>query len=100
MERKNEFFGGASYIKAQKKPSEYSLCDPLPLFRKKFFIEDDIKNAEIYVQSPGFARYFINGREITDDKFISAISDYNAILWYDKYDITAFLKKGEKQKLY
>ena len=91
----NGVFGNAIYIKAEQKPDEYSLFDPLPLFRKRFFVDEDVKTSEICVQSPGFARYFINGTEITDDKFISAISDYSKILWYDKYDVTHLLKKGE-----
>ena len=88
-------FNGAFYVKAQREPSEYSLFDPLPLFRKKFCVDGDVECGEIFVQSPGFARCFINGVEITDDRFISAISDYRKILWYNKYDVTHLLKKGE-----
>jgi len=90
-----EIFKGATYIKAQKSAPEYGICDPLPLFRKKFFVDSDAERAEIYVQAPGFARYFINGTEITEDKFISPISDYNKLLWYNKYDVTKLLRKGE-----
>ena len=88
-------FDGAFYIKAERESNEYSLYDPLPLFRKSFFLDGEIDLSEIFVQSPGFARYFINGVEITDDRFISAISDYRKILWYNKYDVTALLKRGE-----
>lgn len=88
-------FEFASYIKAAEKHSEYTFCDPLPLFRRVFEIDEEVKSAEIFVQSPGFATYYINGEPITDDVFISATSDYKKILWYDSYDVTPLLKKGK-----
>ena len=86
-------FADAKYIKAQEKPSDFSLFDPAPLFRKEFSA-DSAKEAKIFVQSPGFARYFINGTDITEDLFISAISNYQKILWYNEYDVTKLIKPG------
>lgn len=91
----DRMFDGAAYIKAQSTPSEFSLYDPIPFFRREFEIGEEINSAEIAVQSPGFAVYFINGQPITDDIFISATSDYASILWYDVYDVTRLLKKGK-----
>ena len=88
-------FGDARYIKAQKVHSEYTFDDPLPFFRREFEIEGDIENARIFVQSPGFACYYINGKPITEDIFISATSDYKKILWYDEYEVSHLLKKGK-----
>lgn len=91
----SEFYG-AKYIKAANAPSAYSLYDPVPLFRKEFDIDlSRVESAEIVVQSPGFGCYYINGKNITDDVFISAFSDYSKILWYNKYDVTALLKNGK-----
>ena len=87
-------FNNAKYIKAKETPSEFSLYDPAPLFRKEFTLSE-IKEARIFVQSPGFARYYINGKDITDDLFISAVSDYTKILWYNEYDVTHLLQKGQ-----
>ena len=72
-------FYQAKYIKAQETPSEFSLYDPIPLFRREFELTEDIREARIFVQSPGFAEYYINGKRITDDIFISAVSDYGKI---------------------
>ena len=88
-------FYHARYIKAQENPSEYSLYDPIPLFRREFELTDEIQQARIFVQSPGFATYYINGQNITRDIFISAVSDYGKILWYDEYDVTSLLRKGK-----
>jgi len=86
-------FNNAKFIKATEKPSDFSLYDPAPFFRKEFMLER-VENARIYVCSPGFAKYYINGRDITDDLFISAISDYTKILWYNEYDVTSLLREG------
>ena len=88
-------FDGARFIKSDKTASDFSLYDPAPLFRKVVEIDEDIKEAQISVQSPGFAEFYINGKRITDDIFVSAISDYNKILWYNTYDVTSLLKKGK-----
>ena len=88
-------FGNAKYIKSQQSPADFSLYDPLPLFRKEIEINEDIREAYVSVQSPGFAEFYINGKRITDDIFISAISDYNKILWYNTYNAAPFLKKGK-----
>jgi hypothetical protein len=88
-------FFNAKYIKAQEAPSAFSLYDPIPLFRKEFELDSEIEMASIFVQSPGFAEYYINGKRITEDVFISAVSDYGKILWYDEYDVTALLRKGK-----
>lgn len=88
-------FSNAKYIKAAEKPDAFSFYDPIPRFRKEFTIDGPIEKATIFVQSPGFATYYINGRNITEDIFISAISEYHKILWYNQYDVTAFLKEGK-----
>ncbi len=41
-----------------------------------------------------FATYYINGKRITEDIFISAVSNYGKILRYNEYDVTALLKRG------
>lgn len=87
--------GNAKFIKATEKASEYSLYDPLPRFRREIEIAEDVQSAEIVVQSPSFAQFFINGENITEDIFISALSDYRKILWYNTYDVTSLIKKGK-----
>ena len=87
-------FLGARYIKCDKTASKFSFCDPLPFFRRELDIEEDIREARVFIQAPSFARVFINGREITEDKFISPTSDYTKILWYNSYDVSGLLRKG------
>ena len=88
-------FDNAKYIKAREHAADYSLYDPAPLFRKEINIDGNIGKAQIFVQAPGFADFYINGRLVTEDRFISPVSDYRKILWYNIYDVTALLKKGK-----
>lgn len=87
-------FGSACYIKAQPSPSPFSLCDPSPLFRREIEIDEEIRKATLLVQSPCFAEYYINATPVTADRFLSPVSDYRKILWYNVYDVTALLRRG------
>ena len=88
-------FSSAKYIKARAEATAYSEYDPLPIFRRSFCIDSDVNEAKIFVQSPGFAKYYINGQPITEDLFISPTSDYRKILWYNEYEVSKYLNKGE-----
>ena len=88
-------FENAKYIKAREYAADFSLYDPAPLFRKEIIINSTVGKAQISVQAPGFAVFYINGKPITEDLFISPVSDYRKILWYNTYDVTALLKKGK-----
>ena len=88
-------FENARYIKSEESARSFSLHDPIPFFRREFEIDKSaIKEAELFIQAPGFAEVFINGRPMTDDKFISPISDFTKILWYNRYDVGGLLRDG------
>ncbi len=87
-------FCGARYIKATKEAPDFSFYDPAPLFRKSFTLDEEIKEAKLMVQSPGFACFYVNGKEVTEDVFISPFSNYDKLLWYSTYDVTALLQRG------
>lgn len=85
----------AKYIKAREGGGEFSLYDPLPRFRRVFSLTNNFKEAMLLVQSPGFCTLALNGCEVTEDRFISATSNYDQILWYHAYNVTHLLKQGE-----
>lgn len=91
----DKFFGKAQYIKAGRKfDRENSIKEAAPLFRKKFNL-GAFGNAKIYVQGLGIAHFYLNGKRVTEDLFISPVSDYDKILWVNEYDVTSLLKEGE-----
>ena len=65
-----------------------------PMFRRKFTVENT-GEAKLYICGLGYAYCYINGKKISKDLFTAPISDYNKTLWYNVYDVSDFLKKGE-----
>ena len=88
-------FENAKYIKAEDSARSFSLHDPIPFFRREFTVKkSDVRSAELLLQAPGFAEVYVNGKPITDDKFISPISDFTKILWYNSYKVEDLLEDG------
>lgn len=65
-----------------------------PCFRKKFILED-ISNASITVCGLGLYELFLNGKRITRGRLSPYISNLDHTLYYDTYDVTSLLLKGE-----
>ena len=40
---------------------------PAPMFRKSFFVKDDIKSATLYVCGLGLGDYYLNGMPVSDE---------------------------------
>lgn len=66
-----------------------------PLLRKAFTLEELPKQAVISFVALGYGVVYINGVLVTEDKFLSPVSDYMKTLWYTEYDVTNLLQKGE-----
>ena len=65
-----------------------------PRFRKSFILDKPPKKAEILICGLGFYDLFINGKKITKGYLTPYISNPDDILYYDRYDVTAFCCKG------
>lgn len=88
-------FGKAVYIKATERAPDFSLYDPAPRMRRVLTLTEDVHEATLHVQCPSYGAFYINGQSVTEDLFISATSDYSHILWYNSYDVTSLLQKGD-----
>ena len=73
---------------------EYQLKNPAPMFRRRFQAES-WTSAKVSVCALGSGVFWINGNMVTDDLLITASSDYNKTLWFNEYDVSSFLVKGE-----
>lgn len=76
------------------------LCDlnnrvPAPYIRKAFCLDFVPEKAEITICGLGFYELYINGENITKGPLAPYISNTNHICYYDNYDISEKLKKGE-----
>ncbi len=65
-----------------------------PLFRKSFRLEE-AGRGEILICGLGFYDLFVNGRKITKGYLTPYISNPDHLVYFDRYDITPFLRPGE-----
>lgn len=66
-----------------------------PYMRKSFFLSSVPQKAEITVCGLGFYVLWINGENITKGALAPYISNPDQIMYYDRYDVTDKLNKGE-----
>ncbi len=83
------------YVSETYEKSTFEHHVQAPVFRKSFFIEDELKRAEIFICATGFYDLFVNGRKITKGFLAPYISNPDHIVYYDQYDLTEHLKYGE-----
>ena len=84
-----------NFIKANDLMCNYDKHIAAPYLRKKFFLDFVPEKAEITICGLGFYELYINGTDITKGPLAPYISNPDDICYYDNYDITHLLKKGE-----
>jgi len=67
---------------------------PAPLFRGVFCGEQS-KKYTLTICGLGFYELFINGQRITRSKLAPYISNPDDLLYYDTYDVSQYVQKGE-----
>ncbi len=88
-------FTNTRFIKANvKNNNEFTYKNYAPMFRRRFELKD-FKKAELTVCGLGYGYFYINGKKISKDLFTAPVSDYSKTLWYNTYDVTGLLEKGE-----
>ncbi|MDD3322528.1 MAG: glycoside hydrolase family 78 protein [Paludibacter sp.] len=63
--------------------------------RKVFKAPNEIQEAITYICGLGHYEFSINGKKIGDGEFAPFWSDYDKTVYYNTFDITSYLKKGE-----
>ncbi|MBE6378656.1 MAG: hypothetical protein E7051_07570 [Lentisphaerae bacterium] len=66
-----------------------------PLLRKNFTLEQLPRNAFVRFAAPGWAEITVNGKLISEDLLIPAVTQLDRHTGMCEYDITALLKKGK-----
>lgn len=84
-----------SFIRATEEMCDFGKWVPAPYFRKKFSLDFQPEQAEITICGLGFYELYINGEDITKGPLAPYISNTDHICYYDTYDISHLLKKGE-----
>lgn len=84
-----------SFIKAGDELCSFEKHINAPYFRRKFSIDFLPNRSEITICGLGFYELYINGVNVTKGPLAPYIANTDDMCYYDNYDITAHLQKGE-----
>ncbi len=65
------------------------------ILRKSFVAKKEIKEAVTSICGLGHYELSINGKKVGDGEFAPFWSDYDKTVYYNTFDVTSYLKKGE-----
>ena len=64
--------------------------------RKEFLLRDEIREARLYISGLGQYSAFLNGTEVAPQELLKpALSDYHKRVYFNAYDVTRLLQKGD-----
>ncbi len=67
---------------------------PARYVRQEFYVDAKVKRAMLYISGMGFSAGYINGQPVTDDVLGTLQTDYTKRVYYNTYDVTALVSKG------
>lgn len=67
----------------------------LPIARRSFSVSKPIRRAVVYVAGLGHYRLYVNGRPAHDTMLDPPWSKYEKTIFYNTFDVTSLLRKGE-----
>lgn len=65
-----------------------------PLLRKAFQVQQQVKQATVYVTGLGNYELFLNGKKVSEDVLTPAMTDYRKRVLYNTYDVTQQVAYG------
>ena len=64
--------------------------------RKEFVLNKNIREARLYISGLGQYSAYLNGREVAPDEILKpALSDYTKRVYFNAYDVTDMLRRGD-----
>jgi len=85
----------SQFIAAAREATTLDRHIPAPFLRKSFTVTGAVSETELLICGLGFYELFINGKKITKGPLAPYVSNPDHLLYYDKYDISAYLTEGE-----
>ena len=67
----------------------------VPVFRKTFSVRRSLEKATLRLTAHGIYEAELNGRNVTEDKFMPGLTSYYFRIQVQEYDVTALLHEGE-----
>jgi len=74
---------------------DLTTAEPVPMLRKTFAVDGDVRSARAYVSALGLYEVELNGRRVGDDVFTPGWTSYDSRIQYQTYDVTNLLQRGE-----
>jgi alpha-L-rhamnosidase len=68
---------------------------PPPYLRKEFVVTKPVRRAMLYATALGLASVHLNGRLVSEDRFLPGWTDYTKRVLYRAYDVTKLVKRGK-----
>lgn len=68
---------------------------PARMYRKGFVAPRTVKRATIYATALGIYELYLNGQRVGDARFAPGWTDYHQRAYYNTYDVTALVKRGD-----
>ena len=76
-------------------PDAAAVTAPMPLFRKSFILQHPIARAILYASGLGQDELRLNGHKVGNNLLTPGWSDYRKTVFFDSYDVTSQLRRGE-----
>jgi alpha-L-rhamnosidase len=67
---------------------------PAPYLRTEFQTGQPVRRAVLYVTALGDPVMYVNGKPVTDDRYVPGWTDYNKRVYYRAYDVTKHIIHG------
>lgn len=82
----------ARWIGLRQNPADNVPC---PFLRRAFSIRGAVRRARLSITARGLFEAHINGRRVSEDRFVPGWTDYHKRIDVLTYDVTALLREGE-----
>ena len=67
---------------------------PARYLRRTFSINNKVRRATLYISGMGWGNTYINGKPVGKDVFGTLQTDYTKTVYYNTYDVTSLVRKG------
>lgn len=67
---------------------------PARYLRRTFFVGSKVRRATLYISGMGYGQTYINGKPVSKDVFGTLQTDYTKTVYYNTYDVTSLLRRG------
>ena len=67
---------------------------PARYLRRAFYLDKKPRRATLYISGMGYGQTYINGKPVSKDVFGTLQTDYTKTVYYNTYDVTKLLRRG------